>query len=449
MKIGYRKPRVKKSISARTTGKVKRTVKQSVNPLYGKKGMGAVNNPTKSVYNKVYNQTTAGVKDIYNTNSKNTKSYTNYNNNYNAPNDTDQKYKKIRVPIGEHKTTKSERISQTIIAVILFFIASAMDLYFFEYFSVAFKVITIAIFFAIMIFIIVDAWKREMTTEYKKVYEDELTEQDIKLIQKEKPNYKPKTSICEDTVNYNYSNKKASNSHASELPWDFYTQNQKFLDPKEKKLVNYAVESKKKMDPEIKIKHFEKMIKYYYKFKEECYNKSPYFKLYFQQSWEHCYNSKNSDFEYIKPYEEKLERLKRKQINQKQSQDLTETQTNNDIRIIQESIKLLTETVKPDVFFSRLDLLKKTMNSLKQSKSSTKINTSHTIAVNEILENEQKTINQFIFRYYNSVKNYANTLKTDKGKANQYKKFYETLMTYSDKMNDDNIKYIKDILNTK
>lgn len=58
MKIGVRKPSIKKSIKARTTGKVKRTIKKSVNPLYGKKGMGYINNPKKAVYNKVYNKTT-------------------------------------------------------------------------------------------------------------------------------------------------------------------------------------------------------------------------------------------------------------------------------------------------------------------------------------------------------------------------------------------------------
>ena len=66
MKIGMRKPSIKKSISARTTGKLKRTIKKTVNPLYGKKGMGVINNPKKALYNKVYNKTTFGVKDITN-----------------------------------------------------------------------------------------------------------------------------------------------------------------------------------------------------------------------------------------------------------------------------------------------------------------------------------------------------------------------------------------------
>ena len=64
MKIGYRKPNIKKSFKARTTGKVKRKMKKAVNPFYGKKGMGYVKNPKKAVYNKVYNKTTFGTTDV-------------------------------------------------------------------------------------------------------------------------------------------------------------------------------------------------------------------------------------------------------------------------------------------------------------------------------------------------------------------------------------------------
>ncbi|WP_275434825.1 hypothetical protein [Brevibacterium ravenspurgense] len=35
-----------------------------MNPLYGKKGMGWVNNPKKALYNKVYNKTSIGLGDI-------------------------------------------------------------------------------------------------------------------------------------------------------------------------------------------------------------------------------------------------------------------------------------------------------------------------------------------------------------------------------------------------
>lgn len=57
MKIGFRTPSVKKTFKTRTTGRLKRSLKRSVNPLYGKKGMGVLH-PKKAVYNKVYKKTT-------------------------------------------------------------------------------------------------------------------------------------------------------------------------------------------------------------------------------------------------------------------------------------------------------------------------------------------------------------------------------------------------------
>ena len=64
MKFGLRKPSIKKSLKARTTGKLKRKVKSTINPFYGKKGMGWFRNPKKAAYNKVYNKTSVGVRDI-------------------------------------------------------------------------------------------------------------------------------------------------------------------------------------------------------------------------------------------------------------------------------------------------------------------------------------------------------------------------------------------------
>lgn len=58
MKFGFRKPSLKKSIKARTTGKIKRKMKKAFNPFYGKKGMGYIRNPKKAIYNKIYNKTT-------------------------------------------------------------------------------------------------------------------------------------------------------------------------------------------------------------------------------------------------------------------------------------------------------------------------------------------------------------------------------------------------------
>ncbi|MDC0826088.1 hypothetical protein [Lactococcus petauri] len=65
MKFGMRKPSIKKSFKARTTGKAKRKIKKALIPGYGKKGMGFIKNPKRSMYNKVYRKTTFSFWDLF------------------------------------------------------------------------------------------------------------------------------------------------------------------------------------------------------------------------------------------------------------------------------------------------------------------------------------------------------------------------------------------------
>lgn len=65
MRFGMRKPSIKKSISARTTGRAKRAIKKALIPGYGKKGMGWIKDPKKALYNKVYHKTTFSFWDLF------------------------------------------------------------------------------------------------------------------------------------------------------------------------------------------------------------------------------------------------------------------------------------------------------------------------------------------------------------------------------------------------
>lgn len=65
MKLGMRKPSLKRSIKARTTGKAKRAVKKALVPGYGKKGTGWLKDPKKAAYNKVYKKTSFSFKDLF------------------------------------------------------------------------------------------------------------------------------------------------------------------------------------------------------------------------------------------------------------------------------------------------------------------------------------------------------------------------------------------------
>ena len=64
MKFGFRTPSIKRCISARTTGRAKRAIKRAIIPGYGRKGMGLLTNPKKSIYNRVSRKTTFGLGDI-------------------------------------------------------------------------------------------------------------------------------------------------------------------------------------------------------------------------------------------------------------------------------------------------------------------------------------------------------------------------------------------------
>jgi len=65
MKLGLRTPSLKKSIKARTTGKLKRSLKKAVNPLYGKSGVGFVKDPVKSTENNIYKKTTFSLRNLF------------------------------------------------------------------------------------------------------------------------------------------------------------------------------------------------------------------------------------------------------------------------------------------------------------------------------------------------------------------------------------------------
>ena len=63
MKFGMRKPSIKRSISARTTGRAKRAIKKAIIPGYGQRGMGLLH-PKRALYNKVYRKTTFSIFDL-------------------------------------------------------------------------------------------------------------------------------------------------------------------------------------------------------------------------------------------------------------------------------------------------------------------------------------------------------------------------------------------------
>lgn len=75
MKVGFRTPNLKKRVRARTTGSLKRKTKKMINPLYGKKGMGFIKNPGKSIKDSMYHKVTVDPINFACTNKKITLNY--------------------------------------------------------------------------------------------------------------------------------------------------------------------------------------------------------------------------------------------------------------------------------------------------------------------------------------------------------------------------------------
>lgn len=65
MKFGLRTPSLKKSLSARTTGRLKRSVKRKLIPGYGKPGMGWLRDPKRAAYSATYRRTTFSLRDLF------------------------------------------------------------------------------------------------------------------------------------------------------------------------------------------------------------------------------------------------------------------------------------------------------------------------------------------------------------------------------------------------
>lgn len=139
-----------------------------------------------------------------------------------------------------------------------------------------------------------------------------------------------------------------------------------------------------------------------------------------------------------------LDKTDKLMMNQKQLQELSDQQASNDLRIIQDCIKIIEETVNTETFFTRLELLKERSRHLKTLEPYVKFSgASPTAALNEVLNDEQPAIYALISRCYNSAFDKAEKLKTEKGKKNQYQKIYESLDLYRDKMDQHNIKYLE------
>ena len=136
-------------------------------------------------------------------------------------------------------------------------------------------------------------------------------------------------------------------------------------------------------------------------------------------------------------------------MSRDQLEACTIEQAQNDMRIFDDCATLINSTVKPDVFFSRLDLAESTLDHLvtlepymNQIKC-IQLDASMSDLMDKFQEEKDSYTTDFLYRYYASVKEKADGLKTEKGKQNQFQKFYESLEPYFESISDLNTEYIE------
>nr|DAI29635.1 MAG TPA: hypothetical protein [Caudoviricetes sp.] len=118
-------------------------------------------------------------------------------------------------------------------------------------------------------------------------------------------------------------------------------------------------------------------------------------------------------------------------MSEKQLKSTARRQASNYLRIAKDCTAIVSDTIRPDVFFPRLELLKETSKHLADLEPYISFSgASPSAAYREVLRKENECIALFIERYLHSACAKARTMKTEKGKMNQYIKAYDGLKSY-------------------
>lgn len=142
-------------------------------------------------------------------------------------------------------------------------------------------------------------------------------------------------------------------------------------------------------------------------------------------------------------------------LTKEQLIQMTQVQIGNTNRIIQDCIKILSETKSPDTYFSRLDLFKIQIQHFEKLTSSAQkcvdfdsALTSELARLTSTLDKElQNEICKLIDRSFADTIEKAKVLKTEKGKINRYIKLYESFLLYQDRMSEDTVAHLEDKYN--
>ncbi len=131
-------------------------------------------------------------------------------------------------------------------------------------------------------------------------------------------------------------------------------------------------------------------------------------------------------------------------LNKKQLILYSNMYIENNIRILNDSIQLVDTTTTPEVFFNRLDMIIDCYNNLADLDKYFNTNTN---AEQKLAEIDEITLtHNFIQRYWYKTVSDAEKLKTEKGKENRKLKAKNDLLSYKEKIDESNLKYLEQLI---
>lgn len=116
-----------------------------------------------------------------------------------------------------------------------------------------------------------------------------------------------------------------------------------------------------------------------------------------------------------------------------------------DLKIIQDCVRIVNTTKKPNIFFERYKLMEEKLNELIHLHGLHYSGMSPKKMLSQTQTKKQAAIHDMIDRYYADVAFKAANLKTEKARQNQYSAFRSVLKLYYSEMNGENISYVENL----
>ncbi len=120
----------------------------------------------------------------------------------------------------------------------------------------------------------------------------------------------------------------------------------------------------------------------------------------------------------------------------------------NSLRILSDSGRICSNTLDPDIYFSRYDLILMHLNMLDKSTSlPAKIKMNVLTASYNIKHYKENFDTKFLYRYWQSVIEKSLSMKTANGRNNQINKFYTSIQKFDEHLSKSNILLYQELYN--